>query len=105
MDQIAALGWVRDNIAKFGGDPTNITVFGQSAGAQDTSLLMTSPLSKDFFQRAIAQSGSSLNPPLPSLSEAEHSGEKLAATLKAPAADSAIKYLLEFSNEDLLKSV
>jgi len=105
MDQIAALGWVRDNIAKFGGDPTNITVFGQSAGAQDTSLLMTSPLSKDFFQRAIAQSGSSLNPPLPSLSEAEHSGEKLAATLKAPADDSAIKYLRELSKEDLLKSV
>jgi|SRR6266404_2374533 len=105
MDQIAGLGWVRNNIAKFGGDPTNITVFGQSAGAQDTSLLMTSPLSKDLFQRAIAQSGSSFNPPLPSLSDAEHSGEKLAATLKAPTGDSAIKYLRQLSKEELLKSV
>ena len=49
MDQIAALRWVRDNIAKFGGDPKNITVFGQSAGALDTSFLMTSPLSKIYF--------------------------------------------------------
>ena len=87
MDQIAALRWVRDNIAKFGGDPKNITVFGQSAGAQDTSLLMTSPLSKDLFQRAIAQSGSALMPPMPSLAEAEQAGEKVAATLAgSPAA-------------------
>jgi para-nitrobenzyl esterase len=61
MDQIAALQWVRTNIAKFGGDPANITVFGQSAGAQYTSLLMASPLSKDMVQRAIAQSGTAID--------------------------------------------
>ena len=105
MDQIAALRWVSDNIAKFGGDPTNITIFGQSAGAQDTSLLMTSALSKDLFQRAIAQSGSSFNPPLPRLPAAEQSGGKLAATLKAPTGDGAIKYLRQLSTQDLLRSV
>jgi para-nitrobenzyl esterase len=105
MDQIAALRWVRDNIAKFGGDPTNITVFGQSAGAQNTSLLMTSPLSKELFQRAIAQSGSAFNPPLPSLAEAEQAGGKLAATMKAPAGEGAIKYLRQLSTQDLLKGV
>lgn len=105
MDQIAALRWVRENIARFGGDPTNITVFGQSAGAQDTSLLMTSPLSKDLFQRAIAQSGSSFNPPLPALPMAEQAGVKLAATLKAPTGDGAIKYLRQLSTQELLKSV
>lgn len=57
MDQIAALQWVHDNIVRFGGDPGNVTVFGQSAGAVDANVLMTSPLSKGLFQRAIAESG------------------------------------------------
>jgi para-nitrobenzyl esterase len=57
MDQIAALQWVQENIAKFGGDPGNVTVFGQSAGAVDANVLMTSPLTKGLFQRVIAESG------------------------------------------------
>lgn len=57
MDQIAALQWVHDNIAKFGGDAGNVTVFGQSAGAVDANVLMTSPLAKGLFQRVIAESG------------------------------------------------
>ena len=57
LDQIAALHWVRDNVAKFGGDPKNVTVFGTSSGAIDIGVLMTSPLTKGLFQRAIGESG------------------------------------------------
>jgi para-nitrobenzyl esterase len=57
LDQIAALRWVHDNIAKFGGDPGNVTIFGQSAGGQATTILITSPLIKGLVHRAIAESG------------------------------------------------
>jgi para-nitrobenzyl esterase len=60
LDQIGALRWVRDNIAGFGGDPAQVTVFGQSAGAISIASLMRSPLAKGLFARAIAQSGPGL---------------------------------------------
>ncbi|HSP69286.1 MAG TPA: carboxylesterase family protein [Bryobacteraceae bacterium] len=56
-DQIMALHWVRDNIAKFGGNPANVTIFGESAGASDVNALIASPLTKGLFVRVIAQSG------------------------------------------------
>lgn len=56
-DMIAALAWVRDNAAAFGGDPANVTVFGESAGAMAIADLVTSPLAKGLFRRAIVQSG------------------------------------------------
>jgi hypothetical protein len=62
LDQIALLHWVQSNIAKFGGNPGNVTIFGQSAGAYDISNLMVSPLAKGLFQRAIAESGGDLGP-------------------------------------------
>jgi para-nitrobenzyl esterase len=48
LDQIAALKWVRDNAARFGGDAKNVTIFGESAGSLDISVLMTSPRRKDY---------------------------------------------------------
>lgn len=57
LDQIEALKWVRRNIAAFGGDPLNVTLFGESAGGISVLALMTSPLAKELFQKAIAQSG------------------------------------------------
>ena len=57
LDVIRALEWTRDNVAAFGGDPGNVTVFGESAGAFDTLAMMASPLAKGLFHRAISQSG------------------------------------------------
>jgi len=60
-DQIAALSWVRENIEIFGGDPENVTVFGQSAGAMSIGVLLTSPLARGLFARAILESGAMRN--------------------------------------------
>ena len=60
LDIVAALGWIRDNIAAFGGDPGNVTVFGQSGGAGKVSTLMAMPAARGLFHRAIAQSGAAL---------------------------------------------
>lgn len=60
LDTIAALAWVKRNIAAIGGDPENVTIFGESAGGMLVDVLMVSPLSKGLFHRAIAQSGPAL---------------------------------------------
>jgi len=58
LDQITGLKWVQQNIAQFGGDPANVTLFGESAGAVDVTTLIASPLTLNFFRRVIAESGS-----------------------------------------------
>ena len=64
LDMIRALGWVRDNIAAFGGDPHRVTIFGESAGGRDVFALVLSPRARNLFQRAIVQSGGTSTTPV-----------------------------------------
>jgi para-nitrobenzyl esterase len=102
MDQILALNWVHENVARFGGDPNNITVFGQSAGSVDTGLLMTSPLAAGLFENAIAESGAAFAPPVPTLAEAERHGADAVAALNVPAGADGIAALRKVGALDLL---
>lgn len=94
LDQIAALEWIRDHIAAFQGDPDCVTIFGQSVGSSSVNCLMTAPLARGLFHRAIAQSGGSmghLGSPgsgcMQTLADAQEAGERYTRQLGAATAD------------------
>jgi para-nitrobenzyl esterase len=78
MDQIAALKWVKRNIARFGGDPGNVTIFGESAGGEDVLTLMVTPAARGLFQKATVQSGGGWETPR-TLNDAEAEGVRALA--------------------------
>jgi len=106
LDQIAALRWVHNNIARFGGDPRKVTIAGQSAGAIDVGMLLASPEGKGLFARAISESGGAISPVpvLTPLREAEARGGAFAASAGAPAGPHQIAALRAMTARQVLKA-
>jgi para-nitrobenzyl esterase len=106
LDAIAALKWVQENIAAFGGDLNNVTIFGESGGGTKVSHLMVTPLAKGLFHRAIIQSGNALirrDLALP-LKEAEKLGEKLAVELGVVGKEDVLAALRALSWQEILSA-
>jgi para-nitrobenzyl esterase len=101
LDQVAALQWVKKNIAAFGGNPYQVTIGGQSAGSMSVNALLASPLAKGLFQGAILESGGLLAGLVPASLQ---SAEKIGVELQKKAGASGISELRNKSAEEILKA-
>ncbi len=105
LDQRLVLEWVRKNIAEFGGDPSNVTIFGESAGSADVCYHMASPGSRGLFHRAVSQSGGCTFSPIDSQLSAESTGTQMTAFGKAlgcPAGEDQLQCMRNVSVADIL---
>ena len=105
LDQVKALEWVRDNIENFGGDPSNVTIFGESAGGTSVLSMMVSPVSEGLFQRVISESAGIDESPNVTVSEASTLGVVLGEQLGLPAGAGQLEKMRALSAKDIVDSV